>query len=249
MVCGSRSYRLLLVALVLVFLFSACTYALTPWKFRWGGDAGCGKAGNGAESRYRGTRLTLKIAPLDRSPVQSFAILIDADGRATYLTGGGATGCLQFSASDLEAVDRLWTNDGLLERAPQACGPGVSLLDGGPLPERWNFKNCGSHYRSDSAETCLSAGVAMAGRAASAMRNVWIEYVGVEEDHHLDFRWDLAVPLPHLYEETLVETFNLVRARSDELRMAMQEHLPPGFGRRIDCRSDDPARLGVAGRN
>ena len=231
------SGRLLAVlVLALALPLGGCTYSLTPWVFNWGGDPVCVDRGQGADSRYRGTRLTLKIAPEDRSPVQKLELLIDADGRASHSTGVRVTSCLSFPMSDLEELDRLWANDELLALAPQACRPRVSLVDGGPLPERWNFRNCGPHYRLDDADTCRSAGVAMAGRAASSMRNVWLEYVGPGEDPHLDFRWDLASPLPELYEETLVETLGVLCSGSGELAVALRERLPGRLAKQIDCR-------------
>jgi len=224
--------RLLTVSMLLLPL-GGCGYYL---PFVATGDAGCVRAGEGAESRHRGTRLTLKIAPLDRHSVQQFGLLLDADGRASYSTGPRVTSCPSFRMSDLEALDRLWGNEELLASAPQACGPRLSLVDGGPLPERWNFRNCGPHYRLESTDTCQSAGVAMAGRAASSMRNVWLEYVGQGEDSHLDFRWDLAAPLPELYEETLIETLGVLCAGSGELAVAVRERLPARLAERIDCR-------------
>lgn len=217
---------------MLLLLLGGCGYYLPLRPF----VAGCVSAGEGAESPHRGTRLTLKIAPLDRDSVQQFGLLLDADGRASYSTGLRVTSCPSFRTSDLEALDRLWANDELLARAAQACGPRLSLVDGGPLPERWNFRICGPHYRSESMDACRSAGAAMAGRAASSMRNVWIEYVGPGEDSHLDFRWDLAVPLPELYEETLIETLAVLCAGSEELAVAIGERLSAGLAERIDCR-------------
>jgi len=227
--------RLLTVSMLLLLL-GGCGYYLPLRPFGATGDAGCVSAGEGADSRHRGTRLTLKIAPLDRDSIQQFGLLLDADGRASYSTGLRVTSCPSFRMSDLEALDRLWANDELLEGAPQACGPRLSLVDGGPLPERWNFRNCGPHYRAESTDTCRSAGVAMAGRAASSMRNVWLEYVGPGEDSHLDFRWDLVVPLPTLYEETLIGTLGVLCAGSGELAVAVRERLPARLAERIDCR-------------
>ncbi len=229
------SGRLLAVS-VLLLLLGGCGYYLPPWPLVAAGDAGCVSAGEGAEAPHRGTRLTLEIAPLDRDSVQRFGLLLDGDGRASYSTAFRVTSCLFFSMSDLEELDRLWANDELLAGAPQACGPRLSFVDGGPLPERWNFRNCGPHYRLDDADTCRSAGVAMAGRAASSMRNVWLEYVGPGEDPHLDFRWDLASPLPELYEETLVETLGVLCSRSGELAVALRERLPGRLAKQIDCR-------------
>lgn len=225
--------RLLTVSMLLL---GGCGYYLPLGPFAAAGDAGCVSAGEGAESPHRGTRMTLKIAPLDRDSVQQFGLLLDADGRASYSTGVRVSSCLSFPMSDLEELDRLWANDELLKGAPQACGPRLSLVDGGPLQERWNFRNCGPHYRLDDADTCRSAGAAMAGRAASSMRNVWLEYVGPGEDSHLDFRWDLAAPLPELYEETLIETLGVLCARSGELAAAVRERLPARLAERVDCR-------------
>ena len=244
------SGRLLAVlVLALALPLGGCTYSLTPWQFNWAGDARCFDKGLGSDSRDRGTLLTLKIAPEDRSPVQKLELLIDADGRASYSTGVRVTSCLSFPMSDLEELDRVWANDELLALAPQACRPRVSLVDGGPLPERWNFRNCRPRYGPHNTDACRSAGVAMAGRAASSMRNVWLEFVGPGEESHLDFRWDLAAPLPELYEDTLIGTLNLLCARSGELAAALRERLPAGLVQRIDCRADDPARPADAVKN
>ncbi len=71
------------------------------------------------------------------------------------------------------------------------------------------------------------------------MRNMWLEYVGPGEDSHVDFRWNLAAPLPELYEDPLVETPDLLCGRSGELAIALRERLPAGLAGRVDCRVAD----------
>lgn len=227
----------LLAALAVVLLLSGCSYALTPWKFNWREPLRCFDDEQGYHYRSRGTRLTLKVAPVDRSPVE-VGLLVDEDGSASYSTNWrGATACLSFRMSDIEALDRLWGNEDLLANAPEACGPRLSLVEGGAPREGWTFRSCGPHRRSDEADACRSGDVAMAGRAASSMRNVWLEYVGPGEESHVDFRWDFSAPLPELYEGTLVETLGLLCARSAELAAAFRERLPVDLARRIDCGS------------
>ena len=232
---GGPGRGLLPTAMALVLLLGGCSYALTPWYFNWTGDARCFDKGQGTDSPYRGSRLTLIVSPEDRSPGRRLGLLVDADGRASYSTGGRVTACLAFPAADLEALDRLWGDGALLADAPAACRSRLSLVDGGPLPERRTSR--GPHYHPDNSEPCRLAALEMAGRAASSMRNVWIEYVGSGGKPHMDFRWDLAVPLPELYEETLMETLNLLCARSGELTVALRERLPAGLAERIDCRA------------
>ena len=132
-----------------------------------------------ARLRHR-CQLTLKIAPEDRSPTQELELLIDADGRASYSTGFSVTSCL----SSRCPTSKRWIDSGRTTN----CSCSRPRRAGRVCPW-WAAVRCRTAGTSETAvpATVRTMGMragrpALAGRAASSMRNVWLEFVGPGEE-------------------------------------------------------------------